>query len=86
MNIGKLHRIKKVTKSRNTNVVAVVESPEILFTKAMDEMFADEIFIPLELVSKSRKLEVLKVCTSKGIKGYAAFFLDEFEYEEVNVS
>ena len=86
MNIGKLYRVKKVTKSRNINVVIISESPNLLFNKTLDVLNNNDIFIPLEQSGKTSGLEVIKVCTPKGITGYAAFFRNEFSYEEVNNS
>lgn len=84
MNIGKLYQVT----SKDT--IPVFETPEILFSPTIDVLNPESVFIPLEDPSasvpkrKGKVLEIVKVCTPNGVKGYAAFFFGSSEYKQVS--
>ena len=84
MNVGKLYQV--VANKNSPQGILVSESPDVMFTGVLDILKPDEIFVPLEENKKFKhvKLEVVKVCTPRGIKGYAAFFEGSVEYKAVN--
>jgi hypothetical protein len=84
MNVGKLYQV--VANKNSPEGILVSKSPDVLFTGVLDILKPDEIFIPLEenKTFKRTKVEIVKVCTPRGITGYAAFFEGSVEYKPVN--
>jgi hypothetical protein len=88
MIIGKLYQVTVRTNKKKKNIsqpILVTEQDNALFGKKLDMLEPGEIFVPLEECRTfiETKLQIVKVCTPRGIKGYATFFEGECEYQIV---